>query len=68
MSDIRVLVVEDEAIASAAHAAYVGRLPGFELAGTAPDGLPVATSNNPDRVIRTASPATRSRFTVLAES
>ncbi|MET3719831.1 MULTISPECIES: response regulator [unclassified Arthrobacter] len=38
MRDIRVLVVEDEPVASAAHAAYVGRLPGFSLAGTAPDG------------------------------
>ncbi|MDQ0821808.1 response regulator of citrate/malate metabolism [Arthrobacter sp. V4I6] len=38
MSDIRVLVVEDEPVASAAHAAYVGRLEGFVLAGTAPDG------------------------------
>jgi len=38
MSDIRVLVVEDEPVASAAHAAYVGRLDGFSLAGTAPDG------------------------------
>ena len=38
MSDIRVLVVEDEPVASAAHAAYVGRMPGFTLAGTAPDG------------------------------
>ena len=38
MSNIRVLVVEDEAIAAAAHAAYIGRLPGFELAGSAPDG------------------------------
>lgn len=38
MSNIRVLVVEDEAVASAAHAAYIGRLPGFELAGSAPDG------------------------------
>ena len=38
MSTIRVLVVEDEAIASAAHAAYIGRLPGFDLAGSAPDG------------------------------
>ena len=38
MSDIRVLVVEDEPIAAAAHAAYVGRLDGFTLAGTAPDG------------------------------
>ena len=38
MSDIRVLVVEDEPVASAAHAAYVGRMAGFVLAGTAPDG------------------------------
>ncbi|UZX02640.1 response regulator [Arthrobacter sp. CDRTa11] len=38
MSEIRVLVVEDEPVASAAHAAYVGRLEGFTLAGTAPDG------------------------------
>lgn len=38
MSDIRVLVVEDEPVAAAAHAAYVGRLDGFSLAGTAPDG------------------------------
>ncbi|WP_457971898.1 response regulator [Arthrobacter sp. D1-17] len=38
MTDIRVLVVEDEPIASAAHAAYVERLAGFVLAGTAPDG------------------------------
>ena len=38
MREIRVLVVEDEAIAAAALAAYVGRLEGFVLAGTAPDG------------------------------
>ncbi|MCU1547413.1 MAG: response regulator [Arthrobacter sp.] len=38
MSDIRVLVVEDEPIAAAAHAAYIGRLEGFTLAATAPDG------------------------------
>lgn len=38
MSDIRVLIVEDEAIASAAHAAYIARLEGFVVAGTAPDG------------------------------
>lgn len=38
MTDIRVLVVEDEPVASAAHAAYVGRMTGFMLAGTAPDG------------------------------
>ncbi|WP_426998915.1 response regulator [Pseudarthrobacter sp. N5] len=38
MTDIRVLVVEDEPVASAAHAAYVGRLEGFSLAGTAADG------------------------------
>jgi response regulator of citrate/malate metabolism len=38
VTDIRVLVVEDEPVASAAHAAYVGRMAGFTLAGTAPDG------------------------------
>ncbi|MFJ6077810.1 response regulator [Pseudarthrobacter sp. NPDC092419] len=38
MSTIRVLVVEDEAVAAAAHAAYIQRIPGFELAGTAADG------------------------------
>ncbi|WP_426006945.1 response regulator [Paenarthrobacter sp. NyZ202] len=38
MTDIRVLVVEDEPIASDAHSVYVGRLDGFTLAGTAPDG------------------------------
>jgi response regulator of citrate/malate metabolism len=38
MTDIRVLVVEDEPVAAAAHAAYVGRLEGFSVAGTAPDG------------------------------
>lgn len=32
---VRVLVVEDEALAAEAHAAYVGRVPGFELAGVA---------------------------------
>lgn len=38
MTDIRVLVVEDEPIASDAHSVYVGRLEGFTLVGTAPDG------------------------------
>lgn len=32
---VRVLVVEDEALAAEAHAAYVGRVPGFALAGIA---------------------------------
>lgn len=32
---VRVLVVEDEARAAQAHASYVGRVPGFELAGVA---------------------------------
>jgi response regulator of citrate/malate metabolism len=32
---VRVLVVEDEQTAAEAHAAYVGRVPGFELAGVA---------------------------------
>jgi response regulator of citrate/malate metabolism len=33
--NVRVLVVEDEEHAAEAHAAYVGRVPGFELAGVA---------------------------------
>ena len=33
--NVRVLVVEDEEIAAEAHALYVGRVPGFELAGVA---------------------------------
>ena len=33
--DVRVLVVEDEATAAEAHGEFVGRVPGFELAGTA---------------------------------
>ena len=37
-ADIRVLVVEDEAIAAEAHAVYLGRLAGFAHAGTARDG------------------------------
>ena len=36
---IRVLVVEDEAIAAQAHASYIGRVPGFELAGMARSGV-----------------------------
>jgi response regulator of citrate/malate metabolism len=35
---IRVLVVEDEEVAAAAHAAYVGRVSGFEVAGVARSG------------------------------
>jgi response regulator of citrate/malate metabolism len=33
--DVRVLVVEDEALAAEAHAAYVARVPGFTVAGVA---------------------------------
>jgi response regulator of citrate/malate metabolism len=36
---VRVLVVEDEAIAAEAHSAYVGRLDGFEVAGASTDVL-----------------------------
>ncbi|WP_442542869.1 response regulator [Arthrobacter sp. KN11-1C] len=38
MTEIRVLVVEDEPIAADAHGVYVGRIDGFTVAGTAPDG------------------------------
>jgi response regulator of citrate/malate metabolism len=36
---VRVLVVEDEAVAAEAHASYVSRVPGFELAGIARSGV-----------------------------
>ena len=38
---VRVLVVEDEPVTAEAHAAYVGRVDGFEVAGVAqhPDRL-----------------------------
>jgi response regulator of citrate/malate metabolism len=36
---VRVLVVEDEAIAAQAHAEYVGRVPGFAVAGVANSGV-----------------------------
>ena len=35
MTDIGVLVVEDEEVAAAAHAAFVERVPGFRLVGVA---------------------------------
>ncbi len=35
MTDIQVLVVEDDPVACAAHASYVERVPGFAVAGTA---------------------------------
>jgi response regulator of citrate/malate metabolism len=35
---IRVLIVEDQPVAAEAHAAYVARIPGFEVAGTARTG------------------------------
>ena len=35
MADLRVLVVDDEPEVAAGHAAYVRRVPGFELVGTA---------------------------------
>ena len=38
---IRVLVVEDEPLTAEAHAAYVGRVPGFEVAGVAHTGSEV---------------------------
>ncbi|MGZ4451028.1 MAG: response regulator [Nocardioides sp.] len=46
---IRVLVVEDEALAAEAHAAYVGRVPGFEVAGVARSAHDAARILNADR-------------------
>lgn len=42
MSAIRVLVVEDDPVAAAAHAEYIRRLEGFELAGVARSGAELA--------------------------
>lgn len=39
MNPIAVLVVEDEEVAAAAHAAYVERVPGFRLVGVARSGV-----------------------------
>lgn len=39
MSDIAVLVVEDEPVAAEAHRAYVERVPGFAVCGVAHDGM-----------------------------
>ena len=38
MSDIGVLIVEDEPIAASAHQTYLGRIPGFVVRGVAHDG------------------------------
>jgi response regulator of citrate/malate metabolism len=43
VSAIRVLVVEDDPVAAAAHAEYVRRLEGFELAGVVRSGAELAT-------------------------
>ena len=51
---IRVLVVEDEPIAAAAHAAYVTRIPGFVVsgqAGTAADALRMLAKSPTDLVL-----------------
>ncbi|MFG2223450.1 response regulator [Streptomyces sp. NPDC048644] len=37
-ADIRVLVVEDDPVAAAAHALYTGRVPGFTVSGTVHSG------------------------------
>ena len=46
---VRVLVVEDEATAAEAHAAYVGRVDGFELAGVARSAADAVRHLNTDR-------------------
>jgi len=61
MSEIRVLVVEDEPIAAAAHAAYIERLDGFTLAGSAPDGQSAVVCGN----VKTANATVQIIDTVL---
>ena len=48
-SRVRVLVVEDEALAAEAHAAYVSRLEGFEVAGVARSAADAARFLTQDR-------------------
>ncbi len=48
---VRVLVVEDEELAAEAHAAYVGRVPGFELAGVARSAGEAARFLEKDRAV-----------------
>ena len=45
MADLRVLVVDDEPEVAAGHAAYVRRVPGFELVGTAGRSRPQSPSS-----------------------
>jgi response regulator of citrate/malate metabolism len=44
---IRVLIVEDQAVAGGAQAEFVGRVPGFEVAGQALSGGPSTPSWRP---------------------
>jgi response regulator of citrate/malate metabolism len=46
---VRVLVVEDEPLAAEAHASYVGRVPGFEVAGVARSAAETARFLEADR-------------------
>ena len=46
---VRVLIVEDEALAAEAHATYVGRVPGFEVAGVARSAADAVRILNADR-------------------
>ncbi|MFC4786233.1 response regulator [Nocardioides sp. MAHUQ-72] len=47
--NVRVLVVEDEALAAEAHAAYTARIEGFEVAGVARSAAEAARFLNQDR-------------------
>jgi response regulator of citrate/malate metabolism len=48
---VRVLVVEDEQLAAEAHASYVGRVPGFELAGVVRSAGDAARFLEADRAV-----------------
>jgi response regulator of citrate/malate metabolism len=48
---VRVLVVEDEPLAAEAHATYVGRVPGFEVAGVAHSGAEAARFLEGDKAV-----------------
>ncbi len=54
MSDLRVLIVDDEPLAAEGHAAYVRRVPGFDVAGitgTVQETLRVLRSHDVDLIL-----------------
>jgi response regulator of citrate/malate metabolism len=66
-SPIRVLVVDDEPITADAHAEYVRRLPGFEVAGVAADGREALRLLRDSSTVENGRPAVSSIDLVLLD-